>query len=222
MKLPYYILLTLVIVCVLCIAIFLYKTQKNTTTNTSMPDYDIVEFPNFLSPEECDLIIHKAKPNLFPSKVYGGSDDIFAQNTRQSEQCWLDDSDSFIKDLTIRIKVATNTHHKHTEHLQVVNYKTGGFFTPHYDACDGDSAFCERMDGKLGPRLWTLLIYLNDDYTGGETVFPRIDKSVKPEKGKAVLFKNVDDNGNVIHQAFHGGNPVLSGEKWIANKWIRM
>lgn len=214
-------------ITVFCASLYLIYMQFPTTNTvgpayTDIPDYNFFEFPNFLSPEECDHIIAKAQPNLFVSKVYSNTDDVFAENTRQSKQCWLDDSDSFVKDLTYRIKDATNTHNKHAEHLQVVNYQTGGFFTPHYDACDGDSSFCERMNGKLGPRLWTFLIYLNDDFIGGETLFPNIDKSVKPEKGKAVLFKNVDDNGAIIRQAFHGGNPVLSGEKWIANKWIRM
>lgn len=212
---------------ILCVSFYLALSRIPTTNTigpvyTDMPDYNFIEFPNFLSPKECDDIIVKAQPNLFVSKVYSDTDDVFAENTRQSKQCWLDDSDPLVKNLTYRIKDVTNSHHKNAEHLQVVKYQTGGFFTPHYDACDGDSSFCKRMNGNLGPRLWTLLIYLNDDYTGGETLFPHIDKSVKPEKGKAVLFKNVDDNGAIIRQSFHGGNPVLSGEKWIANKWIRL
>ena len=190
--------------------------------HVSITDYDILELPNFLSHEECDQIIHMSENKLFPSKIYSENDDVFETNTRKSEQCWLDDSNPLINNLSTRVKNVTNCHHNPSEHLQVVKYGQGGFYTPHFDACDGDSAFCKRMDGELGPRLWTFLIYLNDDYTGGETVFPKINKSVKPQKGKAVLFKNVDDNGSVISQSFHGGNPVTSGQKWIANKWIRL
>jgi prolyl 4-hydroxylase len=78
------------------------------------------------------------------------------------------------------------------------------------------------MNGKEGPRYYTLLIYLNDDFEGGETVFPKINKFVKPKKGKAVLFQSVDHRGVIIDEAFHGGNPVSAGQKWIANKWIRL
>jgi prolyl 4-hydroxylase len=223
---------TPLLLCILCIAlctIFFsirllksYQNVFNDSAHVSVTDYDILELPNFLSHEECDKIIQLSQNKLFPSKVYSATDDVLSDNTRKSEQCWLDDNDPLISNLSNRVKNATKTHNNPTEHLQVVKYENGGFFTPHYDACDGDSAFCERMDGKLGPRLWTLLIYLNDDYTGGETVFPKINKSVHPQKGKAVLFKNVDDNGSVIKESFHGGNPVTSGQKWIANKWIRL
>jgi prolyl 4-hydroxylase len=100
-----------------------------------------------------------------------------------------------------------------------VQYSEGGLFLPHYDACDHH---CERMDGKDGPRILTVLIYLNDNFEGGETSFPEIGKQVKPEKGKAVVFSNVDKYGRIIKQSLHGGQPVVSGKKWIANKWIRM
>ena len=106
--------------------------------------------------------------------------------------------------------------------MQVVNYQKGGFFKPHYDACEGAKEFCHRMNGNIGPRYLTVLFYLNDNFDGGETVFPKINKTIKPKKGKAIIFKNVDDNGVVINQSLHGGEPILSGEKWIANKWIHI
>ena len=79
-----------------------------------------------------------------------------------------------------------------------------------------------RVNGDNGPRLLTVLFYLNDDFEGGETIFPKINKVVKPQKGKAVIFRNVDNDGVIISQAVHGGEPVKNGEKWIANKWIRI
>lgn len=78
------------------------------------------------------------------------------------------------------------------------------------------------MNQNNGPRYLTVLFYLNDNFDGGETIFPKINKLVKPEKGKAVIFQNVNNNGVIITQALHGGKPVKNGEKWIANKWIRL
>ena len=77
------------------------------------------------------------------------------------------------------------------------------------------------MNNK-GPRYLTVLFYLNDNFEGGETIFPKINKLVKPKKGKAIIFQNVDNNGVIITQALHGGEPVKNGEKWIANKWIKL
>jgi prolyl 4-hydroxylase len=67
-----------------------------------------------------------------------------------------------------------------------------------------------------------VIIYLNEEYDGGVTVFPRIRRRVKPELGKAVLFQNLTEDGkswdrNALHQA----ESVASGEKWLSNQWIR-
>lgn len=185
-------------------------------------DYDIQEIPNFLTDEECDKIIEMSKSELVPSLVYTDNKDLYITENRKSKQCWFDDNKLFIKTLSDKIKNYTNTNNKYHEKLQVVNYEPGGFFIPHYDACDGDTEYCERMNGNNGPRYLTFMVYLNDDFEGGETIFPIINKLVKPKKGKAVLFKNVNDNGNIINQSFHGGEPVKSGEKWIINKWIHI
>jgi hypothetical protein len=57
---------------------------------------------------------------------------------------------------------------------------------------------------------WTLLIYLNDNFEGGETIFYSETGEkviIKPEKGKALLF-DID--------LWHKGNELISGTKhWI-------
>jgi prolyl 4-hydroxylase len=194
---------------------------SNNTLYVDKDDYDIIEIQNFLTNEECDKIIELSKGNMFSSKVYSQNEDLYDNKTRISQQCWLNDNDSFIKDISDKVKSYTNTHNNYLEELQVVNYQPGGFFTPHYDACVGNNSYCERMNDK-GPRYLTDLFYLNDNFEGGETIFPKINKLVKPEKGKAIIFQNVDNNGVIITQALHGGEPVKNGEKWIANKWIKL
>ena len=192
-------------------------------------DYDIEEIPNFISYEECDKIIEMSKSKLVPSLVYTGNKDLFITENRKSNQCWLDESTSkipediiFLKKISDKIKDYTNTHNKYHEQFQVVNYGHGGFFIPHHDACDGNISYCERMNKNNGPRYITLMIYLNDNFEGGETIFPSINKKIKPEKGKAVIFRNVNAKGNIIKQSLHGGEPVKSGEKWIFNRWIHI
>jgi prolyl 4-hydroxylase len=196
---------------------------RRNINNTNMKNYDIQEISNFLTDEECNKIIELTNNNLTPSRVYSDKDDIYSNDTRISNQTWLEDnSHPIIKQISDRVRQYTHTYNNYQEPLQVVNYPVGGFFSPHYDACEGNKEFCERMNGQHGPRLFTVLFYLNDNFTGGETVFPKINKIVKPEKGKAVIFRNVDNNSIIINQALHGGEPIKSGEKWIANKWIRI
>ena len=44
---------------------------------------------------------------------------------------------------------------------------------------------------------------------------------VKPKKGSAVLFYNLLEDGNGDDLALHAALPVRSGEKWLANFWVR-
>ncbi|KAK3891270.1 hypothetical protein Pcinc_004844 [Petrolisthes cinctipes] len=62
---------------------------------------------------------------------------------------------------------------------------------------------------------------LSDVTAGGRTSFPNAGVSAPPVRGSAVFWYNTKLNGQPNHQSLHGGCPVLMGEKWVANKWIR-
>lgn len=186
-------------------------------------DYFVQEIPNFLSNEECDRIIKLADPKLFTSKVYTSDSDLEDKNVRISDQCWLKNGDAeFISNLSKRIADITDTDLNSQEDLQVVRYKPGGFYKPHFDACNKVTDDCTRLNKGLGPRFITFIIYLNDDFDGGETYFPQIDTKVSPKRGKAAIFYNVDQEGEILPKSLHGGLDVKNGEKWICNKWIRL
>jgi len=193
----------------------MYKTDSN-------GNYDIIEIEGFMTPQECDTIMELAKHNLEPSRVYSDKADLNDPKYRISEQAWVksgthktvDDFDNLVSEMTGLPK-------ENHEELQVVRYQPGGFFSTHYDACEGEKEFCDRMNSTGGARYWTFLVYLNDDFEGGETVFPYLEKSVKPKKGKLVIFQDTDENEVIIPKSFHGGQPVTKGVKWVCNKWVR-
>lgn len=58
-------------------------------------------------------------------------------------------------------------------------YDLGGFMGPHVD---------RNYDHKDNTMDWTALIYLNDDYEGGELVFTELDFSIKPKAGSIVFL----------------------------------
>ena len=43
---------------------------------------------------------------------------------------------------------------------------------------------------------------------------------VKPDKGTAILFYNLLEDGNGDDLALHAALPVVEGEKWLANFWV--
>lgn len=187
--------------------------------------YEIWEIFNLLTPAECkELMRYAEEKGLGDSYVWsydGSSQNIVDTTHRKSKQAWLDDQEHPIAmKLALYSEKLTGIPRNHQEQLQVARYDPLGKFNDHYDACDyGDAEYCAKMNNNSGERRSTLLVYLNTDFTGGETEFPLVGFKSKPQVGKAILFWNVDENDKIIWQAKHRGNQVIGGNKWIATKW---
>jgi prolyl 4-hydroxylase len=209
----------IIFIIIFLLFIILYTNKKKEDFKN---EYNIKEFPKFLTDEECDKIIELSKDKLFVSRIYGKDEDTLSTGFRNSFQCWLTDNENLIKNISDRIRIATNSYENYMEDLQIVKYPENGYFYHHYDACRDSEEICERMNLGHGPRFITFIIYLNDGYEGGDTDFPNQNIKIKPEKGKGVLFYNTDKNGNILEKSLHAGLPVSRGNKWIANKWIHL
>jgi prolyl 4-hydroxylase len=69
--------------------------------------------------------------------------------------------------------------------------------------------------------MFSSILYLNDDFDGGETVFPKIDKIIKPKPGNIYIWRNAFDDLKLDEKSFHGGNPIEAGVKYIIVIWTR-
>ena len=56
---------------------------------------------------------------------------------------------------------------------------------------------------------------------GGHTLFPQLNIAVKPEAGAGLYWFNRSAQNGVDSRVRHSSCPVLYGNKWIANKWIK-
>jgi prolyl 4-hydroxylase len=217
------VLIALILLIILIILSIFFK-RKNNVAAIDIDDYHIEEISNFLSKYECEYIIQSSKDKLFQSQIFGKGDNITDKiidtNARNSKQCWLKDSDEIIKTISQRIANHINMDISLQEEMQVVKYDINGFYRQHYDACDITQGDFSQIDKGRGPRYITFIIYLNDEFEGGETFFPKINKKIIPKTGKAAIFYNVDKDGLRLDKSLHTGMDVINGEKWIANKWI--
>jgi len=71
---------------------------------------------------------------------------------------------------------------------------------------DNDEQFKDHVDvlsHEGAKRFLILMVYLNDDFGGGETVFPQLGDSIKPKKGRLLIFP---PTWNYLHR----GNPPIS------------
>ena len=183
----------------------------------------IYEYPNILTDEQCSEIISLAKPLIRPSTVISdGGEDKPDTRFRTSHNTFLPRTHKVVQDIYKNLSKIIDIDTDHFEQLQVVRYEPGQEYKAHWDACWEDDKCVEFMK-QGGQRYATFLLYLNDDFTGGETEFPLRNIKVKPVKGKAALFFNLEkDNKTKLDKSFHAGLPPNTGIKWLCNVWVRL
>jgi len=181
----------------------------------------------FLTPEEIKWVLEESRRQGFKaSEVLQGK---VQDKIRVSQTCWLSPKTiDFLPTIYERFlnlpMIVAERESLLLEDLQVVEYSVGGFYRHHYDQCHEASDFCREENKRFGgPRKWTLLISLNDDYDGGSTEFPELDKTFQNrESGDAILFRSLTEDNHYVHPlSLHAGTPVLQGKKYIANIWAR-
>jgi len=78
---------------------------------------------------------------------------------------------------------------------------------------EGYHAWHFESDGhERANRVSAWMIYLNDDFTGGETEFLYQHKRVEPEQGKLLIWP-------AAYTHVHRGNTPLEGTKYILTGW---
>ncbi|MFN3303386.1 MAG: 2OG-Fe(II) oxygenase [Roseateles sp.] len=181
----------------------------------------VVVFADMLSDEECDGIIALAAKRLARSEtVATGSDGSEVNAARTSDGMFFDRCETeLIRRVESRIATLLRWPLDHGEGLQVLRYRPGAEYQPHYDYFDPAHVGTPGILKRGGQRVGTLVIYLNTPEAGGSTIFPDIGLDVAPVKGHAVFFSY--DRPHPSTQTLHGGSPVIAGEKWVATKWLR-
>ena len=223
-------ILGVLIILLLLWTLYRYLSKNNIDyTNLSPIDrcslkYDrdrVYEFDNLLTESECNQIIEIAKPKVKKSAVL--SQEKFHPG-RTSSHVFLPSNIPLLQKIDNIVYGYLGIPIENYENLQVVNYKSTEEYDAHYDACDPSEEICQDdIKNRGGLRYATFIIYLNDNFTGGETDFPKRNFKAQPKIGKAVLFFNLnDDNTGRRDKSFHAGLPPNTGEKWMSNKWIRM
>lgn len=104
---------------------------------------------------------------------------------------------------------------KDSELPQLLHYGIEGHYMPH---CDGESLW--KPPGNE-PLIWrkstdrdlSTVLFLNDDFEGGDFVFPDLKVRVRPEPGMLVCFPST-------HQYLHGVEPITSGHRYSMVNWM--
>jgi len=99
---------------------------------------------------------------------------------------------------------------------QILSYGIGGHYSPHIDAeslwrtPDGDLIWKKSTDRDI-----SIVFYLNDDFEGGDLIFPDHHIRVRPEPGMMVCFPS-------NHHYKHGVEPVTKGKRYSIVWWAQV
>lgn len=184
----------------------------------------ILDMAGFLPQPMCDWLRLKASELVSPALVYDeGTGTGRADKGRTNLAGYFKgDAANMIAALVRRrISQASDVPVVGFEPTQVLSYEAGQIFDWHVDYLDpASNAFAPDL-ARRGQRIATCLIYLNDDFEGGETAF-QIDKlRHRGKTGDALMWSNVMPNGQVDPATIHAGRPPTSGRKWVLSQWVR-
>jgi prolyl 4-hydroxylase len=200
--------------------------------NTICNDPYIYTIDNFLTPKECKFMIKVSKDNMCLAGVSTMNDEHKFKpgeyKGRTNSSYWMP-HDKFSETLEIakRISKRIDCNYKCFESFQVIHYNENEEYKYHYDAFNqNEEEKYKKYCGQRGNRLRTVLVYLNDVEEGGGTGFDRLDEYngeviIEPKMGRIVVFNNVNDDGSLNIKSRHAGLPVIKGEKWAFNLWLR-
>jgi predicted 2-oxoglutarate/Fe(II)-dependent dioxygenase YbiX len=99
---------------------------------------------------------------------------------------------------------------------QILSYGVGGHYCPHLD---GESLW-QTPNGELiwkksTDRDLSMVFYLNDDFEGGDFIFPDLKIRIRPEPGMLICFPS-----NRHYK--HGVEPVTKGKRYSIVCWAQV
>ena len=192
-----------------------------------LTDY-ICEYPNVLRDGLCESIIERfeADGRKYRGTVIG-DDDLKKSTDLHISMLpeWKDVDEKFYE-------VISNKFSEYIEYLNKdLGYETypnffdegyqiqktcvGQSYQWHHDATiDGRFAHLRARLYEYGERVATFILYLNDDFDGGQTQFFNDEScAIIPERGKLIFFPA---NNMYIHR----GDVVTDGAKYIMTGWM--
>lgn len=188
---------------------------NSTKTATNKAEHYVLD--NFLNTDECQQIIDIIKSKKLPSTLSSSEEDKLF---RTSSTCQLGQMESdLIKDIDLRICKVMGIDPSYSEVIQGQYYEIGQEFKPHTDFFEANEI--ENHGSQMGQRTYTFMIYLNDVEAGGETVFPKLEQSITPKLGTAVIWNSLNSDGSTNHNTLHHAMPISSGYKAVITKWFR-
>ena len=200
---------------------FIQTSDRRVDIVTVVKNPRVVVFGNLLSDDECESLIELSQPKLARSQTVDnqtGGEEV--NSARTSDGMFFSRAEHpVVERVERRLAELLKWPFENGEGLQVLRYRMGAQYVPHYDYFDPAQPGTAKIVQRGGQRVATIVMYLRTPERGGATIFPDIGLEVQPVKGSGVFFSY--DRPHPDTKTLHGGTPVTLGEKYVATKWLR-
>ena len=184
----------------------------------------IFAIDGFLPDAVCDWLKDRAGAVSEPALVYDpetGEGRRESVRTNDAARFDLARMDVVLAVVRERIARAAGLPVPGLEWTQVLHYAVGQTFDWHVDWLDPAVPGYAADLAARGQRIATCLVFLNDDFEGGETAFEAGGLRHRGRKGDALMWANTLPDGAIDRRTRHAGLPPTSGEKWVLSQWLR-
>lgn len=179
---------------------------------------NITVFYDVIPHDICDAIVGKHKKDgMNPISGKQSRQESYAQVTERVEDRGISlGIDPYHYDyLATQIVKYSRIPYQHIEAIDIYNYEVGQYLDLHHDYCYFPRHINYYRHG--GDRVGTGIFFLNDDFEGGETYFPKFDVRIKPVKGAYLYFRQGYLDEQVNWNTIHESTLVTRGTKWISS-----
>ena len=172
-----------------------------------------LEIENFLSPEDCKLLINYYKGNKKVSRE-SGPDLFWNGRTVSLDDIVYNNIRTMVEDLHYRIVCATCRHYNeeyvYPEFSNLVYWGPDKELTPH---CDNMHIHNSELEHNTAQRDYSAVLCLNEGYEGGHTIFPEHGKEYLGKTGRLIVFPSGRSHP-------HGVTEVTSGSRYTFAMWM--
>jgi len=179
---------------------------------------------NFAPRPLCDWLVAAAKDRLQPAGTTDPKTGQFtADPARTNRYAQVRLFDYPLPLVFLREQMASIVGQPTTnfEVMNLLSYQPGEEYRPHHDYMDPAAKGFQQELAERGQRVATFLVYLNDDFEGGETSFPDVDVQFRGAAGDALFFISASPEGAIDSRTRHAGLPPTTGTKWLLSQWVR-
>lgn len=182
--------------------------------NISEPHIKPFELKNILNEYECNELINYCSNQ----KTDNGNRVGNYVNDTDNLVCWIPQTNLIVKPIVEKLSNMFKIPVENAENVRITRYYPYQSFKDRYESCCDDIDTCRDFMNHGGHRKVSILVYLTDNYNGGETVFDNIGLSFKPKHGDGIVIYPLNSETNKCHPALaYSSTPIDAEIKWVAN-----